>query len=182
MRPRIGLLLLVLLASAMTACGPGEVTTTTPPPPPTTPTPTPSPQWTPEEQGSIDAVQRYLEVWTDIGHDPAHKGMGQIRDVAGDPIANENTDQWTGWIENGWHLTGGPSFTPELVTSGAGDYQGQRYHVRGCYSIEEAQLVDTQGKPATNPSRTRTLSTYDVLHLKNGRYVVFDSTDQEKTC
>jgi len=78
MRPRIGLLLLVLLASAMTACGPGEVTTTTPPPPPTTQPPTPSPQWTPEEQGSIDAVQRYLEVWADIGHDPLTNKLGDV--------------------------------------------------------------------------------------------------------
>ena len=172
----------MLLASAVTGCGPGEVTTTTPPPPPTTPTPTPSKTWTPEEQGSIDAVQRYLEVWTDIGHDPLNNNRTQIMDVATGQVTNDNFTQWDRWIQNGWHLTGGPSFTPEWVNTGAKDSQGQRYHVRGCYSIEEAQLVDAQGKPATNPSRTRTLTTYDVLHLTNGRYLIIKDTDEGKTC
>jgi len=182
MRPRIGLLLLVLLASAMTACGPGEVTTTTPPPPPTTPTPTPSPQWTPEEQAAMDAAQRYIEVWADIGQHLPNTDQNRILDVAGDPLKTQVVLHWAEWIESGRHQVGTPTFIPNMVQPGAHDHQGDRYHVYGCYDSSATYLVESDGKIVTYGKFDHIIVRFLVLHLTNSSYIVVDESSEDKPC
>ena len=166
----------------MTACGPGEVTTTTPPPPPTTPTPTPSPQWTPEEQGAMDAVQRYLEVWADIGQHIPDTDQNRIVDVASDPIRTGVILTWADWIEKGWHMVGTPTFVPDMVQPGAHDHQGDRYHVYGCYNNADTYLVDSQGKILSYGGFDHQWGYFTVLHMTNSSYIVLDEASKGKPC
>jgi len=143
---------------------------------------TPTPQWTEDEQGAIDAVQRYLRVWTEVSENLQTADWGVIRDVAGDPAANNTLLQWGDWAEKGWHIVGGPTFTPDFVTTGALDSQGQRYHVHGCYAIENSYLVDQSGDPVNSNGNQRGPSMYLVLHGTSGTYHVLEDNAEEGTC
>ena len=145
-------------------------------------TPTPTPQWTEDEQGAVDAVQRYLQVWTDIGQNLDDADWTTILEVAGDPAANDAQLLWAQWAGNGWHLVGGPSFIPDQVTQGALDSQGQRYHVHGCYIITGGYLADEAGDPVGNRGVDRGPSEYLVLNLNGSKYLVLEDTAEDGTC
>ncbi|MCL2483430.1 MAG: hypothetical protein FWF43_08490 [Propionibacteriaceae bacterium] len=147
-----------------------------------TPTLTPTPQWTDEEQAAIDSVQKYIQVWTTIGQGLPDSNVAQIRDVAGDPIANDTQDLMTQWAAKGWHLEGAPSFVPSLVTPGALDYQGQRYHVSGCYIITGSYLADSSGNEVGTRGTERSPGTYEVIQATSGTYYVTDDSTEEGTC
>ena len=142
---------------------------------------TPTPQWKPEEQIAIDAVQAYLERWSFISQNLPDVDYNSIRDVAGDPTANNALQQWATWIQKGWHLVGSPRFETIYVNSGASDYQGDRYHVYGCYILSDAHLVDSSGSQVDR-SADRLATTYLVLTTPDHGSRVMEDTVQEESC
>ena len=184
MTRRTTLALAATLLAALAGCTPNGQETPTPEPTMYTPTPSPSPQWTAEEQGAIDAVQQYLKVWTDISQDPVNTDWDAIRDVAGDPAANDATDLWLQWEQKKLHLTGTPIFTPDRVDEGATDYQGTRYHVHGCYITVDSYLLDADNNQQEKLASDRTTVNYLVLHMLNpdDRNLVLEDTLEGDPC
>jgi len=180
--PAIMMLAAALAVCALAGCAPDGGESPSPEPTVEAATPSPSPQWTAEQQGAIDAVQKYLEVWTDISQNLQTADLDQIRDVASDPAANDAVMVWTQWYQNGWHLVGGPVFTPDYVTTGALDYLGQRYHVHGCFSISEGYLIDANGTHIGDRGNERGTADYLVIFLENGRHLVLEDTPEDKPC
>ena len=175
-------ILAVMMVAAMTGCSPDGRETPSPQPVASTPTPTPSPQWTTEEQGAIDAVQKYLEVWTNISQNLGTADWNQIRDVASDPAASDAVTVWTQWNQNGWHLVGGPVFTPDYVNLGGLDGLGQRIHIHGCFSISEGYLFDSDGNRIEDRGVERGTTNYLVLLQGNGQYVVLEDNPEDNPC
>ncbi|MDR0284676.1 MAG: hypothetical protein LBI33_07275 [Propionibacteriaceae bacterium] len=145
------------------------------------PTPLPTPQWDEEEQGAVDAVQRYLEVWTHISQDPTGADWVEIQDVANSDALDAALDTWNRWASKGWHLVGGPTFEPKSVSKGARGINGQLLHVRGCYTLEGGYLVDSSGSQLAKSGAPRTISLFEVLHNER-RYVVLEDNPGEETC
>jgi len=174
----------VMSAVALAGCAPNGRDTPSPEPVVTTPTVSPSPQWTEEEQGAIDAVQKYLEVWTSISQDLVDSDWNAIRDVASDPAANDATTLWFQWVDNGWHLVGAPSFEVDLVTQGGTDYQGTRYHVHGCYITTGSHLSDSDGNPLTKQGADRSTANYLVLRIVSpeDKYYVLEDVTEGNPC
>jgi len=186
-RPPVPIVVAALFATvavcALAGCAPDGGESPSPEPTVEAATPSPSPQWTAEQQGAIDAVQRYLEVWTDISQNLETADWNQVRDVAGDPAANNVLSQWATWFENGWHLVGGPVFTPDYAIPGALDYLGQRYHVHGCYIPSDAYLSDATGVRVSEQSLARTTVNYLVLHLEDtDRSIVIEDVSEGNPC
>ena len=175
-------MIMVMMIAAMTGCSPDGEETPSPQPVASTPTPTPSPQWTPEEQGAIDAVQKYLEVWTNISQNLGTADWNQIRDVASDPAASDDVSIWTQWLGNGWHLVGAPGFIADSVALGGLDGQGQRYHVHGCYSIEGSYLVDSNGEQTGQRGADRSIALYQVIKPSDDHYYVFEDGGEDTPC
>ena len=177
-------ILAVMMVAALTGCSPDGRETPSPQPTVYTPTPTPSPQWTTEEQGAIDAVQKYLEVWTNISQNLQTSDWNEIRYVASDPAANDAGDLWFQWNNNGWHLVGGPVFQPDRVDLGATDSQGTRYHVHGCYITSESYLVDANGVKLGDPASDRGTANYLVIQLQNpqGKFTVLEDNVEGNQC
>jgi len=173
-------MIVVMMVAALAGCSPDGRETPGPEPTVYTPTPTPSPQWTTEEQGAIDAVQKYLEVWTKISQNLQTADLNAIRDVASDPAANNAVILWSQWRENGWHLTGTPMLVVDRVDEGATDSQGTRYHVHGCYITSGSSLSDMDGNPLTKQGADRSTGNYLVLHQikpQDTFYVIDDVTE-----
>ena len=149
-----------------------------------TPSPSPSPTWTGEQQEAIDAVQKYLQVWTDITQNLGTSDWDQIYEVAYGPITVYDKRLWTQWRDQGLFLVGEPSFTPDRVASGAKDPSGQIYHIYGCYSIEGSYLSDVSGARMPTQGSERGPSQYDVVRSVDGRSLVSDNRDlsSEGTC
>ena len=182
MTRRITLTLALTLLAALAGCTPGGQETPTPEPTVYTPVPSPTPSWNAVEQGAIDAVQKYLEVWTDISQNLQTADWYQIRDVASDPAASDAFTVWAQWNQNGWHLVGAPTLDVDRVDEGATDSQGTRYHVHGCFSISEGYLLDIDGNRVTNRGTERGTTNYLVLHQKNERYVVLEDNPEDESC
>jgi len=181
--------LIVLVVAAvgvvgLVGCTPSGGESASPEPEVTTPGTSPSPQWTAEEQSAIDAVQRYLEVWTEIGQNIDTADWNTIRDVASDPAANDAGDTWVLWEEHGWHLEGSPSFEVDRVDIGATDYQGTRYHVYGCYITVNVHLADQDGNLVEKQGADRSTGNYLVLHLvdPSDKYLVLEDTSEGNPC
>jgi len=146
-------------------------------------TSTPTPTWSAEEQGAIDAVQNYISVWTNITQTLSTADLGQIRNVAGDPLANDDIVTWWRWQDNGWHLEGTPIFIVDHIAPGPQDYQGKRYYVYGCYTLAGSYLVDRDNQPApVSGTVERAANTFTVLQPTSGRYRVIDNEAKEETC
>jgi len=178
-------LIVIVLGGALAACTPGGEASPTPvvTPSPTV-TPTPTPQWTPEEQGAIDGVNHYLEVWTNISENLAdpNQSWQPLWDVARDPAVQGAYAVWGIWRDHGYHLVGAPIFTATLVTTGMGDGQGQRYWVYGCYDLHDSHLADAKGNLLNNDGGDRRPTLHLVLSLKNGRQLVLEDNLREGTC
>ena len=177
---------MVLLGCLLTGCTPGTEVSPSPSQSLSSAEPTtiltPTPTWTEEEQSAIDAVHRYLEVWADISHDLEAADWNKIYEVASDPASSNALDYWTEWLENGWHLVGGPTFIADLVTAGMQDHQGSRYHVYGCFIITSGHVEDAAGNPVESRGIERGRGRYVVLHLISGRYTVLEGVSEEGAC
>jgi len=173
----------VLIVAALAGCTPDGQETPTPEPVVYTPMPTPSPEWTPVEQGAIDTVQKYLQLWAYLGQNVGSVDLNQIREVAYDPEGNDDLLMWANWVDQGWHLVGSPEFTPQTVVAGAIDYQGQRYDVYGCFIISNSYISDSAGNSVGDEGRQeRGISRYRVLHTVNNEYYVTESSMEDGTC
>ncbi|MDR0285888.1 MAG: hypothetical protein LBI33_13515 [Propionibacteriaceae bacterium] len=180
------MVVVVVLGVGLVGCTPGGEAT---PSPSTgesttvvaTPSPSPTPQWTDEEQGAVDAVQRYLEVWTRIGQDPINADWGEFNAVAIDPAVSDALTIWNTWASQGWHLVNGPVFEPESVSAGVHDIDGQVFHVRGCFLLADGYVVDSSGNRLENNGDPRAVGQFDVLHTET-RYVVVEELPKEGTC
>ena len=175
-------LIVLVLGGALVACTPAPETSPTPVPPTPSVTPTPTPQWTAEEQGAIDGVNHYLEVWAHVSQNLADISWTALYEVAREPAYNEAYDVWETWYHNGWHLVGAPTFTATMIQPGMRDGQGQRYWVYGCYDISDAHLMDKDGKLLNNDGGDTHRAKYQVLSLNNGRHLVLEDSQQEGTC
>ena len=177
-------MIMVMMIAALTGCSPDGKETPSPQPTVYTPTPTPSPQWTTEEQGAIDAVQKYLTVWTDISQNLGTADWDTINDVASDPAVNNAVTLWFQWNDNHWHLFGAPTLEVDRVAQGATDYQGTRYHVHGCYISIGSYLLDADGNPLPKQASDRTTVNYLVLHILNPKdvYLVLEDTMEGNAC
>jgi len=182
MKAPIGLLVTALLAILMVGCTPSVQPTPDPPSASSTPTPTPSPQWTAEEQAAVNAVARYLEVWAGITQKLPDVDRTPIRDVTGDPLRSQIILDWKDMAARGWRLEGTPTLVPTLVTPGAHDYQGDRYHVLGCYTDVDTFIVDKDGTHLDAGLADNQAVEYLVLHLKEGQYLVLDEKSKDKPC
>lgn len=147
-----------------------------------TPTLTPSPTWTAEQQGAINAVQTYLDVWTQISQNVGTADFNEIRNVADGQLVADNIAVWTEWRNNGWFLVGAPEFTPDWVTSGAQDSIGHVYHVHGCFSIENSYLSNADGDHVGDRGVVRGPTRYDTWHLASGVQIVTDDIAEDGTC
>jgi len=172
----------VMLVGMLLGCTPASLESPSPEASTLVVTPTPSPVWTEDEQAAIDAVQAYLSVWTEVTQALPDADLSRIREVASDPAANHALSQWAQWGQQGWHLVGAPAFTPDFVTLGMLDSQGQRYHVYGCYVITGAYLSDAQGNQVGDRGVDRGPSMYLVLRTSSDRYLVLEDNSEEGTC
>ena len=184
MTRRITLTLALTLLTALAGCTPGGQETPAPETTVYTPVPSPTPSWSAEEQGAIDAIQKYLTVWTSIGQDLVGSDWDDIHDVAADPAANDSIDTWSLWAEKGWHLVGSPVFEVDRVAEGATDYQGTIYHVHGCYISVDAHLVDQDGATVVKQGADRSTANYLVLHMTNpaDNYYVLEDVLEGNQC
>lgn len=172
-----------MLGNGVTGCTPNVEPTPTPAVTPTV-TPTSTPQWTTEEQAAIAAVQRYLEVWTEISQnlDDTSQGFDKIWEVATAEHATNKTVMWIDWRHSGQHLVGAPTFEVTSVAPGYSDNSGHRYHVYGCYSTEGSYLVDSDGNEVQKFTGDRLLSSYMVLRTNDDLYLVGANEAEPKPC
>ena len=175
--------LLIVIISALVGCTPvGEVSPT-----PTDTEPsimaTPTPQWTDEEQEAVDAVLRYIDMWTYIGQNLVEADWREIFQVAIAPETDHNQKTWESWLEQGWHLEGSPVFEPSFVEIGVSDHSGQWYYVHGCYVIENSYISDKDGNSVGDEGRReRGLALVMVLRIKTGEHFVAESKSEEGAC
>jgi len=183
MTRRLTLIIALTLLAALAGCTPGGQETPTPETTVYTPVPSPSPEWTPVEQGAIDTVQKYLQLWAYLGQNIGSVDLNQIRDVAWDPEGNNDLLVWGNWADHGWHLVGAPEFTPQSVIPGVIDRQGQSYDVYGCFVITNSYVSDSAGNSVGDDGRQeRGISRYRVLHTATDQYYVTDSSMESGTC
>lgn len=175
-----------VVACALAGCTSAEAPSPNPSAPSSvlasSPNSTPTPTWSADDQAAINAVQRYIQMWTQVTQGLPDSDTTAIRTVAWDPLANATVTLWAQWIGRGWHLVGAPSFEPSMVTPGELDKQGQRYHVYGCYVMGDSHLSDVDGNPAGTKSGDRSPTIYDVIVTPDGQYYVINENEGEGTC
>ena len=171
--------LMVILGTA--GCTPGGGPSSDPP---WTATPIvwPTKPMTDEEKSAADTALKYLEVWTDISQNVADTDLNRIRDVAKDPLVNDDYLAWIRWRDNGWHLVGAPTFEVDTVSRGRMNGEGTIYHVEGCLDISGSYLVDADGNQRPTRQTARATGRYDVLNTLDGGFFVIADVQEEKPC
>ena len=180
---KLGAMVAVLMVILGTAgCTPGGGPSSDPPWSPT-PIVWPTPPMTDEEKGSVDAVQKYLEVSNDIEQHLADADWNRIRDVATEPAVNDALIIWTQWNSKGWHMEGTPIFELNYVNSGMMNSEGNRYHVNGCLVITDTRLVDRDGNQVGDRRSDRNVVEFLVLRrASDGAYRVMENVLKDGTC
>jgi len=184
MRRLVATVMVALVSGGLAGCVGGGGPTPSPSPV-VTPSPvvSPSPTWKEKEQGALDAVYKYLDVWADISQNLAQADWNRIREVATDPAVNDAFLIWGEWKNKGWHVDGKPGFEPDYINLGMMDYEGDRYHVHGCYDITNTYLVDENGNHVGERGAERTIvSILVLLKASDGTYRVLQDTPEEGTC
>jgi len=185
MRRLVATVMVGLVSGGLTGCvGGGDPTPS--PSPVVTPSPveTPSPTWTDEQQAAIDAARRFLAVSAEIGGHLADGNWDRIREVAGDPTANNTLLIYVEWQKKGWHMEGAPDFEPDYVNRGMMDDIGDRFWVHGCMDVSNSFVVDQDGNHVGERGSDRGPFMFVVLRVaSDGRYVVLENTWEDKgTC
>jgi hypothetical protein len=143
----------------------------------------PVPVWTDEELEVIGAVETYLQVWTEISQDLAGSDWSRILDVATGSAANLAQLRWSDWSKQGLHLVGTPVLTFDHVSLGGLNDEGQRFHVYGCFSIEDSTLVNSSGQPVGEGRIERSIAIYEVIrYTKDGIYLVTEDGGEDTAC
>ena len=184
---KLGLCAVVVLGLVLAGCGPGlarpsEIPVETVETPVEVVTPSPSPSWSVVQQGSIDAVQRFWQVWARIAQNLETADWDDLHEVADDTALSNAFAVWSDWSSQGYHLSGSPTFTPSSVMESRRDHHGTQYIVRGCYSIERSTLVDSSGQPNKDRGLDRSIGIYRVLHATDGTYAVIEIDGKEESC
>ena len=147
---------------------------------------TPTSTWgADEQQRSIDAVQRYIDVWTEISQSidtTEAADWNRIYEVAGDPLAKNHISFWSVWKEDGQHLVGKPTITVNSVRDVLYDGQGYKQNVHTCYDATNAFLYEADGSRVDNRGLDRRLVTYVVVNSGAGEYRVTDLLMEDKEC
>jgi hypothetical protein len=186
MRRLTPLLATMALGLGLAGCVPDQPTPTPTPtvePASPTPTPTPTPQWDAEQQAAIDAVQTYLDRWTDIAQNLPDADFTRIFEVAGDTAGNEAAATLSEWKSAEYHLVGAPVFTPEIVIPGMTDELGQRHNVHGCLDTSSAYLVDKSGARVVPPGGpTTAVVNYTIILRDNGGSGVLKEESEGEQC
>ena len=183
MRRLVGSLTLMLVAALLGGCTPGDPVVVSSSSPPVSMPVEPTPQWTDEEQAAIDAVQRYIDVWTYISQNLGEADWDAIYEVAEESVAEINIQSWTIWADEGWHLVGSPSFIPTSILPGARDDQGYRQHLYGCFVIQGSYVADSQGLMVPTDDRVeRGTITYTVIRTPSDRYILSGNKLENKPC
>ena len=175
----------VILGFAMAGCTPaGPPETPDPTPTLTLPRPTQTPEFNEKEQEAIDAVQKYIEVWAEIGHNLEGADVDALMEVASGDQLFGTYDVWANWSKNRWHLVGVPAFTPMRVTTGMMNWEGDRFHVYGCYDLTDVYLVDQDDNQVESPNRVDrgVLHFLVTFYKEDGAVRVSDSSDTEESC
>ena len=147
-----------------------------------TPSLSPSPTWSVVQQGAINAVQRFFDEWSRIAQNLVEAEWDDLHAVADYTAITDAFALWSDWISKGYHLSGSPSFTPTSVILSKNDYRGKTYVIRGCYSIENATLVDLSDQPVGDRGLERSIGIYQVLLANDGTYVVIEASEMDETC
>jgi hypothetical protein len=145
--------------------------------------PTPTPQWDAEQQAAIDAVQTYLDMWTDIAQNLPDADFTRIFEVAGDPAGNEAAAALSEWKSAEYHLVGAPEFTAETVIPSMTDDLGKRYSVLGCLDTSSVYLVDKSGARVVPPGGPNTAGVnYTIILRHNGGSGLLKEEPEEELC
>ena len=183
------LFMVVVLAWALVGCTPAQEQTPTPSPTltaqETTPTAqeaTPGPLGPAKQQKIIDAVQNYLDLWTQLAHNPQGQMLELIWQVAWAPSAETAVDQFEDWAGAGWHLEGTPVFIPDYVLFRTESEHGRRYSVHGCYDLAGAFLVDGDGNKVVEDPLERASMVYVVLETPEGMMFVTEDVWLGEEC
>ena len=142
---------------------------------------TPTSTWFRNDQQAIDAVQRYLDVWTEIGQNVDTADWNRIYEVAGDPVAEDDIYFWGEWKTKGQYLVGTPVITVTAVNQGSLTNQGFRRYVYTCYDATEAYLLRKDGSHVDRDLE-RFPNVYTVLDSGTGHYLVIGQQMENVTC
>ena len=150
-------------------------------------TPTPTPTWKPKEQAAIDAVDRYIDAYTDlINKIPllSEDDWDRIYATTVDPRRTEMLDEFAFYTRKGWTGSGAPVFTVDRAESVGSRDDGELWGVTGCYVREEFFYYDSSGQ-RQEPAYLRSYRTYIVLLTQVDqvdRYYVSELHNQENAC
>ena len=142
----------------------------------------PTPTWTDEEQRAIDAVQRYLDLSTQIDQNIDTADWNRIYEVAGDPLAANDIAHWSAWSELGQHLVGAPTITVDWVSPGYLTSEGQQYYVHVCHDITGVYLFDAEGNRIEDRGSERAPGQVILLLTKNNQYLVVNERVEDGEC
>ena len=143
---------------------------------------TPTPTWDAEQVRAIEAVQRYLDVTSEIGQNIDTVDWNRIYEVATDPLASIVFSAWSTWQAADLHLVGTPVITVESVVPGYSDSQSRHYHVNVCYDRTNARLARPDGSLMTGRLADRSRVAYTALINRTGLDLVIDEKEIEGTC
>ena len=147
-------------------------------------TPTPTPTWKPKEQAAIDAVDRYIDAYTDlINKIPllSEDDWDRIYATTVDPRRTEMLDEFAFYTRKGWTGSGAPVFTVDKVESTGSRDDGELWGVTGCYVQEDFPVFDENGD-VVPPAYLRSYRTYTVFLTQADRYYVSELHNQENAC
>ena len=143
---------------------------------------TPTSTWSKADQQTIDAVQRYLDVWTEIGENVDTADWNRIYEVAGDPVAKGDIGFWTEWKAVGQHMVGGPVITVTAVNQGPLTSQGFRKYVYACFDASNSYLYTTDGSRVENRGLERQEAAFTVVDSGAGEPKVIELLMESVEC
>ena len=143
---------------------------------------TPTPTWDAEQVRAIDAVQRYLDVTSEIGQNIDIADWNRVYEVATDPLASTVFSAWSTWQAANLHLAGAPVITVESVVPGYSDSQSRHYHVNACYDRTNARLARPDGSLMMGRLADRSRVAYTAVINRTGLDLVIDEKEVEGTC
>ena len=167
----------LVLGWALSGCSPA-------PPPFEWPseTGTPTPTWDAEQARAIEAVQRYIQVTSEIGQNVDTADWNRIYEVAEREHAAGTLDIWSQWKADGKHLVGAPVITVNSVILGYVNSQSRQYYVRVCYDKANSHLVDSDGNQVVGRGSDRFPHGYTVSIPSVGLDLVMSETEVNGTC
>ena len=143
---------------------------------------TPTPTWDAEQVRAIDAVQKYLDVTTEIAHNIDTADWNRVYEVASEPIAGDVISLWSRWNAAGLHLVGAPVITVESVVPGYSDPQSRYYYVNVCYDRAGLNLANPDGTLVVGTAADRSRFAYTVVITPVGPDLVVADRKKEESC